>query len=1022
MNIGEYSVRNKVISWLVVVIMVGGGMLAFNSMGKLEDPPFTIKAAKILTPYPGATAKEVQNELTYHLEDALQRMPQLKRIKMSVSRPGLSDILVEFKDEYQSADLPNIFDELRRKIADVSPSLPPGAMAPIVLDDFGDVYGIYLVLTGDGYTWRDLYDTADAIKKQLILVPGVRKVVIDGEQREVVNLEVSRSRLAELGIDLGAIADVLGSQNVVVDAGKVAVGDDYLRFSPTGDFQSVHEMGDLLVSSEDRTLVRLSDFATITRAYEDVPNKFYYVNGKPGLSIGISMAAGENVVDVGRRVKEKFDYLLPVTPVGMELVPVYDQPAEVDKSVGGFIVSVGQAVAIVLVVLLVFMGLRTGIVIGAVLLITVAGTLFIMKIYGIELQRISLGALVIALGMLVDNAIVVAEGMQVRMQSGMSAAEAAREAVGKTIWALLGGTVIGILAFSAIGMSPDNTGEFASSLFYVILISLSLSWITAITTTPLLCALLLHSGESGGNEDPYGGVAFRAYRAIVAFAVDRRWLYLGGVAGLFALALFGFGYVKSGFFPDSNTPMFFVDVWEPEGTDIRTTRDDTLRVSEFIRRQPGVVQTTSVVGGPHQRFTLVYDSREPASVYSQIIVRTETREQIPAVWQATADFMREEMPWTDPIIKALRIGPGRDAKIEARFSGPEPEILRQLSEQAEAIMRDDGYAVDIRNDWRSPVKVPTPIFNEQVGRQLGVDRETLGGALKYSSDGSDVGVYRDGIRLLPIRLRAPEEERGDVEHVRDVQVWSPVLRRSVPMSQVVSGYETRWENAVIRGRNRIQTIIASCNPHDGMAGLLFERLRPQIEAIELPAGYRLEWGGEYEDSQNAQAGLGRSLPVGFLLMILTSIFLFGKLRQPAIIWLTVPLAIVGITAGLLTTGGAFDFMSLLGALSLVGLLIKNAIVLIEEIDQQIDSGKDRYEALLDASVSRMRPVVLAAATTILGLIPLLSDVFFENMSVTIMAGLGFASILTLTVVPTLYAVFFRIRKSGEDVAREAAAG
>jgi multidrug efflux pump subunit AcrB len=1022
MNIGEYSVRNKVISWLVVVIMVGGGVLAFNSMGKLEDPPFTIKAAKILTPYPGATAKEVQNELTYHLEDALQRMPQLKRIKMSVSRPGLSDILVEFKDEYQAGELPNIFDELRRKIADVSPSLPPGAKAPIVLDDFGDVYGIYLVLTGDGYTWRDLYDTADAIKKQLILVPGVRKVVIDGEQREVVNLEVSRSRLAELGIDLGTIADVLGSQNVVVDAGSVVVGDDYLRFSPTGDFQSVHEMGDLLVSSQDRTLVRLSDFATITRAYEDVPNKFYYVNGKPGLSIGISMAAGENVVDVGRRVKEKFEYLLPVTPVGMELVPVYDQPAEVDKSVGGFIVSVGQAVAIVLVVLLLFMGLRTGIVIGAVLLITVAGTLFIMKIYGIELQRISLGALVIALGMLVDNAIVVAEGMQVRMQSGMSAPEAAREAVGKTIWALLGGTVIGILAFSAIGMSPDNTGEFASSLFYVILISLSLSWLTAITTTPLLCALLLQSGGGGVREDPYGGAVFRAYRAIVAFAVDRRWLYLGSVAGLFALALYGFGFVKSGFFPDSNTPMFFVDVWEPEGTDIRTTRDDTLRVSEFIRQQPGVVQTTSVVGGPHQRFTLVYDSREPASVYSQIIVRTENRAQIPDVWQATADFMREEMPWTDPIIKALRIGPGRDAKIEARFSGPEPEVLRQLSEQAEAIMRDDGYAVDIRNDWRSPVKVPTPIFNEQVGRQLGVDRETLGGALKYSSDGSDVGVYRDGIRLLPIRLRAPPEERGDVEHVRDVQVWSPVLRRSVPMSQVVSGYETRWENAAIRGRNRIQTIIASCNPQDGMAGPLFERLRPQIEAIALPAGYRLEWGGEYEDSQNAQAGLGRSLPVGFLLMILTSIFLFGKLRQPTIIWLTVPLAIVGITAGLLSTGGAFDFMSLLGALSLVGLLIKNAIVLIEEIDQQIESGKVRYEALLDASVSRMRPVVLAAATTILGLIPLLSDVFFENMSVTIMAGLGFASILTLTVVPTLYAVFFGISKSGDASAREAAGG
>lgn len=870
---------------------------------------------------------------------------------MSVSRPGVSDILVDFKDEYKSADLPNIFDELPRKIADAKPSLPPGASAPIVMDDFGDVYGIYLMLTGDGYSWRDLYDTADAVKKQLVLVDGVRKVVIDGEQREVAYLDISRSKIAEMGLDLGQISAVLGSQNVVVDAGNVQVGDDYVRFNPTGDFQSVQEIGEVLISSSDRKLIRLKDFATITRAYEEVPNKMYYVNGKPGLSIGVSMAAGQNVVSVGRNVDRMLESLLPVIPIGMALETVYNQPEEVEASVGGFIVSVGQAVGIVLVVLLAFMGVRTGIVIGAVLLITVAGTLFLMNVFGIELQRISLGALVIALGMLVDNAIVVAEGMQVRMQSGMKALPAAGQAVGKTIWALLGGTVIGILAFSAIGLSPDNTGEFASSLFYVILISLSLSWVTAISTTPLLCALLLKTGDDAGADqaDPYAGKLFRIYRGLVATAIDHRWLTLA----------------------------------------------------------------SSVIGGPHQRFTLVYDSKEPTRVYAQIIVRTENREQIPALAAAIREYMQQQMPWTDPIIKPLRIGPGRDSRIEVRFSGPDEEILRELSEQAEAIMRADPNAVDVRNDWRSPVKVSTPIFNEQVARQLGVDRQVLGDALKYAFDGYNVGQYRDGNRLLPIRMRAPAEERSNIDDVRDIQVWSPVLRRSVPVSQVVTHYETRWENSVIRGRKRIQTIIASCNPDDGIAGELLERLWPQIEAIELPPGYKLEWGGEYEDSQNAQAGLGASLPVGFLLMILTSIFLFGKLRQPLIIWLTVPLAIVGITVGLLATDGAFDFMSLLGALSLIGLLIKNAIVLIEEMDQQIDSGKEPYQAVLDSCVSRMRPVMLAAATTILGLIPLLSDVFFVNMSVTIMAGLGFASILTLIVVPTLYAAFFKIRKSDD---------
>ncbi len=960
MNIGEYSVRTPVVAWLLIVIMIGGGIWAFQSMGKLEDPPFTIKMAKILTPYPGASAREVQEELTYHLEDAIQRMPQIKRIKMSVSRPGLSDILIEFKDEYQAGDLPNIFDELRRKIADARTSLPPGASEPIVLDDFGDVYGVYLVLNGEGYTWRDLYDTADVIKKQLVLVDGVRKVVIDGEQREVVYMDISRSQLAELGISLEQIADVLGSQNVVVDAGNVQVGEDYLRFSPTGAFKSAQEMGDLLISSSERRLIRLSDIASITRSYETVPLKMYYVNGKPGLSVGVSMASGENVVAVGKRIDRKLQALLPEIPVGMELAQVYNQPREVSASVGGFLVSVGQAVAIVIAVLLVFMGLRTGIVIGAVLLITVAGTLLIMRIYNIELQRISLGALVIALGMLVDNAIVVAEGMLVRMNAGQTPEQAAREAVGKTMWALLGGTVIGILAFSAIGLSPDNSGEFASSLFYVILISLSLSWVTAITATPLLCALLLKPDPDAADKDPYDGRLFRAYRGFVAAAVDHRRITLAAVAALFVAALVGFGNVNSGFFPDSNTPILFVDIWEPEGADIRATRDSTLQVSEFIRSQPGVLQTTSVIGGPHQRFTLVYDAKEPTPVYGQIIVRTEKLEHLTAVAQATREYLQQHMPSVDPIFKPMRIGPGRDAKIEARFSGPDETVLRQLSEEAQRIMREDGYAVDIRDDWRSPVKVSVPVFNEQVGRQLGVDRESLGDALRYAFEGARVGVYRDGTRLLPIELRAPEAERGDIDNVRDIQVWSPVLGRSVPASQVVSGYETRMENAVIRGRDRIQTIIASCNPLDGSAPPLLLRLQPQIEAIDLPPGYHLEWGGEFEDSQNAQAGLVKSLPVGFLLMIITSIFLFGKLRQPAIIWATVPLAIVGITAGLLVTGGAFDFMSLLGALSLVGLLIKNAIVLIDEIDQQIDADKDPYEAILDSSVSRMRPVMLAA--------------------------------------------------------------
>ena len=491
-------------------------------------------------------------------------------------------------------------------------------------------------------------------------------------------------------------------------------------------------------------------------------------------------------------------------------------------------------------------------------------------------------------------------------------------------------------------------------------------------------------------------------------ALHHRLVTLGAAAALFLAALAGFGFVKSGFFPASNTPLFFVDIWEPEGTDIRKTREDALRVEEYLRAQPGVVQTSAVIGGAHQRFTLVYDSKESSAAYAQILVRTDTREGIAPVWEAVAGYLRTELPWIDPVLKQMRIGPGRDGKIEVRFHGPDAGELRRLSEQAKAIMRADPEAREIRDDWREPVKVVRPVFNEQVGRQLGITREDLAAGLQYAVEGTHVGLYRDGVHLLPILVRAPEDERGDVGNLRDIGVWSPLLQKAVPVSQVVSGFDTRWENAVLRSRDRQLTITTSCNPPGELVDPLFQRLRERIEAIELPAGYSLSWGGEFEDSSKAGAGLESTLPLGLLAMVLTSVLLFGKLRQPLIIWLTVPLAIIGITAGLLAAGAPFDFMSILGALSLVGLLIKNAIVLIEEIDQQIAAGKPGFEAVVDAAVSRLRPVSLAAATTILGLVPLLGDVFFVNMSITMMAGLGFATVLTLLVVPALYTLVFGI--------------
>lgn len=1011
MNPGEYALRNPLVSWLLVLVLCVGGAWGFLGMGKLEDPAYTLKMAKIITLYPGASAEEVRTEVSYHIEDAIQRMEQVRRLRMTVSRPGVSDILIEFKDTYRAEEFPAIFDELRRKIADVRPRLPPGAEDPMVIDDFGDIYGVYLALSGEGYTWRDLWETADTVKRELLGVRGVRKVNIEGEQREVVYMDISRAKLGELGISPQQIAAVLQSQNAVVDAGRVRVGDELLRIAPSGEPASVAALGDILLGSESTRLVRLSDIAQITRAYEDVPQRMFYVDGHPALTIGVSMSHGENVVETGRRVSERLAELAPLIPTGMVLQPIYDQPAAVADAVRGFQVNVAQSVAIVLAVLLLFMGIRVGLVIGAVLLITISGTLFLMHVFGIELHRMSLGALIIALGMLVDNAIVVAEGMLVRLQAGEGALAAARESVGRTLWALFGGTAIGAVAFSPIAFSPDTTGEFAGSLFWVVLISLLLSWVTAIMTTPVLAALAFRDVtqlQPQPTEAAYHTRGFLLFRSLLAATMRHRWFTLGVTLLLFAAALWGFSLVKTGFFPASNTAMMFVDVWEPEGSDIRRTHDDALRLSEFLATLPGVQHTALAVGGPHQRFTLVYDIKEMSDAYAQIIVQPDSRERIAELAHAVKTFMGEQMPWTDPVVKQLRIGPTRDSRIELRFSGHDAGELRRLAEQAKAIMRADGGAIDIRDDWREPVKVLRPIFDEQLGRRLGISREDLAKGLQYAAEGTTIGLYRDGIHLLPIRVRAPLDERGDITELRDMALWSPLAQRAVPVTQVVSRFETRWENALLRSRDRQLTLTVSCNPAGEDIAALFHRLEAAVNTLELPPGYGYAWGGEFEDSSEASEGLRRSLPFGLLAMVLISVLLFGRLRQPLIIWLTVPLALIGVTVAMLASGAVFDFMSIVGALALAGLLIKNAIVLIEEIDLQIGAGHERFDAVLDATVSRLRPVALAAATTIFGMVPLLGDAFFRNMAITMMGGLGFATLLTLFVVPALYLLVFRI--------------
>ncbi|GAB0108925.1 efflux RND transporter permease subunit [Pseudoalteromonas distincta] len=1016
MSFAQLSIEKKVISWMFTLLLLIGGTVSYFDLGQLEDPEFTLKKAMVITMYPGASPQQVEEEVTFPLENAIQQLPYVDYVT-SISSNGKSQISVEMKSTYRKEQLRQIWDEMRRKINDLSPSLPSGVYPSTILDDFADVYGVMYSVTGDGYSYDELKDYVDFLKRELVLVKGVSKVTVAGEQQPQVMVEVSTRKLAQLGIAPSHIFQLLQSQNTVSNAGKIRVGDESIRLHPTGEFKDVKELETLLISKPGASeLIYLGDVAKVYREYAEVPNNVIRYNSQQALLIGVSFMSGVNVVDVGKHIDDHLASLEYQRPHGIDINSVYNQPQEVQKSVDGFIISLLEAIAIVIVVLLLFMGLKSGILIGGILLLTVLGTFIFMKLFAIDLQRISLGALIIALGMLVDNAIVVTEGILINLKRGQTKLKAAVNIVEQTKWPLLGATVIAVTAFAPIGLSSDASGEFAGSLFWVLFISLLLSWITAITLTPFFANLMFKENEFKNeegqeDEDPYKGFIFNGYKAILDLALHFRKTTLILMVVLLCTAVVGFGSVKQSFFPASNTPMFYVDYWQAQGSDIRSTLEGVKKLEEFLQKEDLVEEVTSTTGQGAPRFMLTYAPEKSYPAYGQLIIRVANREAVATVMQTVRDYSNNHALSAQLKIKPMEIGPSTDAKIEARFSGPDPVILRQLAAKAEELIGNDDGAYNIRDDWRARTKMIRPQFNEQKARRLGISKSDLDNVLLTSLSGKQVGVYRDGTQLLPIIARSPANERLNVESVHDLQIYSPVLGVFVPVTQVVDEFDVQWEDSLIMRRDRKRTITIMAD-HDVLGdetpAKLFARIRGPIENMELPRGYELEWGGEFESSSKAQKAIFGSLPLGYLAMFAVTVLLFNSLKQPLVIWATVPLAIIGVSAGLLAMNAPFSFMGLLGLLSLSGMLIKNGIVLVDQINLELSEGKSPYEAVFDSGVSRVRPVAMAAITTILGMIPLLFDVFFQSMAVTIMFGLGFATILTLIVVPVLYTVIFRI--------------
>ena len=1041
MKLLDFFIKDNTRAWLLIILLGVGGVISFLNIGKLEDPAFTIKTAVIVTRYDGASAKQVEEEVTLPLERFIQQLPYVDNIT-SISGVGLSQITVSILDRYGPNELPQIWDTLRRRVADAALAFPPGVSPPFVNDDFGDVYGIFLSLYGKGYSNQSLRDFAETLRRELVVIPGVGKVVISGIIPEEIQIEVSRAKMASFNITPQRLHAILSQQNVVSNAGNVLVGNKKIRLNPTGEFSSVQELSTVVISEPGAPKsVYLRDIATITQGVTHAPNNIYRANGMSAVVLGVSFAPNVSVINVGNLVKEKLNELESERPAGMEMSLFYDQASEVETAVNGFIANFLISLLIVIGILLLFMGAKSGIVIALSLALNVLGTLFIMKMLDIELQRISLGALVISLSMLVDNSIVIVEGVLIAGKQGKSLLAAIRYAVGKTMLPLLGATIIAILAFAPIGLSNDSTGEYCKSLFQVLLISLMLSWFIALTITPVLMKWIFKDHGEGTltevstvdekaadatvkpadvaatetltedseqkDEAIYSGAVFRIYMGTLDKLLRFKTPTLLLLGALLALSIWGFGSVRQSFFPPSNTPIFFVDLWLPFNTDIKHTERVAAEIEQHIREKEPVKGTVVTTGQGALRLILTYNAQRLYSNYAQILVKTDDLQVIPGMVKEIESYIRAQYPDVRVQSKRIMFGPSNSSSIEARFIGADPEVLRNLADQTIQIFNTVPSADGVMHDWRERVQVIRPQYSQYLGSELGVDKREVDLALRLNFEGAPVGIYRDGSRLMPIMLQTPAEEHLNVEHLNDVMVWSNAQRTFIPIDNVVSEFTSEWEDPLIMRRDRKRTLTVMADPSSvsgETSAELLQQIKPKMDSLVLPQGYSLEWGGDYESTKNAQSGLLLSLPVAFVIMFIITVLMFSSLKNAVAIWLTVPLAMIGVTFGFLLTGIPFGFMALIGLLSLSGMLIRNGIVLVEEIGLQ-RKEKPFKEAVIYAAASRMRPILLTAFTTVLGLIPLLSDAFFQSMAVVIMFGLGFATVLTLLILPVIYSCF-----------------
>lgn len=1037
MNLTEYALKNKALVYFFIFVLVVGGVYSFMTMSKLEDPAITVKQAMVVTAYPGASAYQVELEVTDLLEKSIRSMGDLDHVE-SRSMDDVSEILVELSSTVPLDELQQKWDILRRKVANVQTQLPKGAQPSMVLDDFGDVYGIFYAMTSDGFGYQEMIDYAQLVRRTMLDIDGVSGVDIYGERQSCINIDVLEDKMANLGVHPAEVIMTLNNQNQTVYSGYYNSGEKRVRVGVGGDFRSIDDISHLLIRGHEEDNIRLGDIAGVSRGYVEPAREEVFYDTIPAIAISIAMEKGGNIIRLGKVVDRKLEELKrEIIPAGINFQKVFFQPTRVKDAIQVFMVNLVESVLIVIFIVMLFMGLRSGYIIGVSLVIVVLGSFVILHMMHGTLQRVSLASFIIAMGMLVDNAIVIVDGIMADLQKGVKKPEALINITKKTGWPLLGATTIGILTFLPIFLSPDTTGEYVRDLFIVLAVSLWLSWILALAYAPLQAELVLKvKGPLISEKELYSKPVYRAYRGVLQYAVYHRWPVVLAIVVLLLISAWGFRFIQQGFFPDLSYNQLYIEYQMPYGTNPETVKGDLASMERYLISRPEITAVTTSLGGTPSRYNLVRTVAQPALSYGELIVDFTSPEELKDKLPEIQQYLSEHYPEGYVRMKRYNLM-YMNFPIQFMISGPDPAVLKRLCAQVEQIMREDSTAILVTNDWGPLTPALDVRYYQPIARVANISRQDVSLALLAATEGLPVGAYYEGEHDLPIYIKSVDSEGERPGQLENVPVWSLVpstnglgLGRvrelmqgmitpdeilsevigSVPLNQAANGIGVTWEVPLVRRYNGQRSISAQCNNAPGYTTTsVRNNLLSRIDSLQIPPGYSTKWLGEYLASTQSKQYLFKNVPIAIVLVLAILIALFRDFRKPLLILLCLPLAVTGVVAGMLLADKEFGFVAIVGALGLVGMMIKNGVVLVDEVDIQIRGGKEPYRALLDASSSRLRPVLLAALTTILGMIPLINDDMFGALAVTIMGGLLIGTIITLVILPVLYSLFYRIR-------------